>query len=77
VDLYLGEEDGLELLKKAKYESGGVKFVILTSSLKKEDFIRAEEAGADGVHTQGCFFGRYLVCNQCCFKEVKSLSTLI
>jgi DNA-binding NarL/FixJ family response regulator len=55
VDLYLGEEDGLELLKKAKYESGGVKFVILTSSLKKEDFIRAEEAGADGYILKDAF----------------------
>ena len=55
VDLYLGKEDGLELIKKAKSKGAATKFVILTSSLKRDDFIRAEETGVDGYILKEAF----------------------
>lgn len=48
VDLNLGREDGLEIVIKAKEKNFKTKFIILTSSIKKEDFIRAQEKDIDG-----------------------------
>ena len=55
VDLYLGKEDGLEIIKKAKKAESKVKFIILTSSVKNGDFTRSEEAGADGYIIKDAF----------------------
>jgi len=48
VDLYLGNKDGLQIVSDSKKEGLRTKFVILTSSIKKEDYIRAKEIGIDG-----------------------------
>lgn len=48
VDLKLGKDDGLELIRKAKEMKCKSKYIILTSSLKKDDFLRAQEEGVDG-----------------------------
>lgn len=48
IDLRLGREDGLEIVNRAKKKNIKTKFVILTSSSKKEDFINAQEVGVDG-----------------------------
>lgn len=48
IDLKLGNEDGLDLIK---YFSGGkqlYKFIILTSSVELVDFMRALQVGVDG-----------------------------
>ena len=42
IDLMLGKEDGLELVTKIKKELA-TKCVILTSSSRREDFMRAQE----------------------------------
>ncbi len=55
VDLNLGKEDGLQIIKKIKSKLVDTKFIILTSSLKKEDFIRSEEAGSDGYILKDAF----------------------
>ncbi|MDW5299927.1 MAG: response regulator transcription factor [Sedimentibacter sp.] len=55
VDLNLGKEDGLDIIKRIKNKAFDTKFIILTSSLKKEDFIRSEEAGADGYILKDAF----------------------
>ncbi|NLL82054.1 MAG: response regulator transcription factor [Tissierellia bacterium] len=55
VDLYLGEEDGLDLIKKARAKKMATKFLVLTSSLKKEDYNRAEELGVDGYILKEAF----------------------
>ena len=55
VDLNLGKEDGLEIIKKIKNKATDTKFIILTSSLKKEDYIRSEEAGVDGYILKDAF----------------------
>jgi two-component system nitrate/nitrite response regulator NarL len=55
VDLNLGKEDGLEIIKKTKINFVDTKFVILTSSIKKDDFLRAEEAGVDGYILKEAF----------------------
>jgi DNA-binding NarL/FixJ family response regulator len=55
VDLNLGKEDGLEIVKRTKKIELDTKFLILTSSVKKEDFIRSVEAGADGYILKDAF----------------------
>ena len=48
IDLRLGNEDGLEIIKKARDRKLPTKFIILTSSLRKEDFIRAQHYDVEG-----------------------------
>lgn len=48
VDLRLGEESGLELIKEAIRKGIVCKFVVLTSSAEEEDFKLAKEIGVDG-----------------------------
>lgn len=55
VDLNLGKEDGLELVMRARSEGAKTKFVILTSSVRKEDFIRSEKVGIDGYILKEAF----------------------
>lgn len=55
VDLYLGNEDGLEIVRRAKSKNTDAKFMVLTSSLKKEDFLRSEEVGVDGYILKEAF----------------------
>lgn len=55
VDLNLGKEDGLEIVRRAKVKGTSTKFVILTSSVKREDFIRSEEEGVDGYILKDAF----------------------
>lgn len=54
-DLKLGKEDGLEVVNLAKEKNSKAKFIILTSSSKREDFIRAQEAGVDGYILKEAF----------------------
>lgn len=55
VDLNLGKEDGLEIIKRSKVKGTTTKFLIFTSSVKKEDFIRSEEEGVDGYILKDAF----------------------
>jgi len=55
LDLRLGKEDGLEIVVQAKKEGVSTKFLILTSSSKKEDFIRAQKIGVDGFILKEAF----------------------
>lgn len=55
VDLNLGKEDGLEIIKRAKNNRMSTKFIILTSSIKKEDYQRSEELGVDGYILKEAF----------------------
>ena len=55
VDLNLGKEDGLEIIKRAKKNRMSTKFIILTSSIKKEDYQRSEELGVDGYILKEAF----------------------
>lgn len=55
VDLYLGSQDGLEIVSNSKKIGAKIKFVILTSSIKKNDFMRAQEAGVDGYILKEAF----------------------
>ena len=55
VDLYLGNEDGLQIVSDSRKEDSKTKFVILTSSIKKEDYIRAKEIGVDGYILKEAF----------------------
>ena len=55
VDLNLGKEDGLDLITEARSKGINMKFVVLTSSVKKEDFIRTEEVGVDGYILKEAF----------------------
>lgn len=48
VDLRLGNESGLDLIKEAKQQGATSKFVVLTSSTEEDDFRRAKEIGVDG-----------------------------
>jgi len=55
IDLNLGNEDGLEIIKRAKEKNLNTKFIILTSSIKKEDFSRAQKSGVDGYLLKDAF----------------------
>lgn len=55
IDLYLGSEYGLDIVKSSKENGLKTKFIILTSSLKKEDYIRSEEVGVDGYILKDAF----------------------
>lgn len=55
VDLNLGKEDGLEIIRRSKVKGTTTKFVIFTSSIKREDFIRSEEEGVDGYLLKDAF----------------------
>ncbi len=55
VDLNLGKENGLEIIKIAKNNGMNTKFIILTSSLKKEDFTKSTEMGVDGYILKDAF----------------------
>jgi len=48
IDLRLGEEDGLKLVELERKNMNNIKYIILTSSLKVEDFMRAKKIGVDG-----------------------------
>ena len=55
IDLYLAGEDGLDIVAKARDKGAKTKFIILTSSLKKEDFHRAREVGVEGYVLKEAF----------------------
>lgn len=48
VDLMLGEECGLEIIKRAREDKVQCKFVVLTSSSSLDDFKQAEQLDVDG-----------------------------
>ncbi|SHG16515.1 response regulator [Ornithinibacillus halophilus] len=48
VDLQLGEECGLDVIKEARDLGIMSKFVVLTSSTNGEDFVKAKEVDVDG-----------------------------
>ncbi|WZL73548.1 response regulator transcription factor [Clostridiaceae bacterium 35-E11] len=55
IDLRLGKEDGLEIIKRVKEAKLTTKCIILTSSIKKEDFVRAQQIGVDGYILKEAF----------------------
>jgi two-component system, NarL family, nitrate/nitrite response regulator NarL len=48
IDLRLGNEDGLTIVKDTKATNTPCKFIVLTSSLVHDDFQRAEKCGISG-----------------------------
>lgn len=55
VDLNLGNEDGLDIVKSSRKRGLNTRFLILTSSVKKEDYMRAEEVNVDGYILKEAF----------------------
>jgi len=55
IDLNLGSQNGLNIVLEGKNKNLQTKFVILTSSIKKEDYIRAKEIGVDGYILKEAF----------------------
>lgn len=55
VDLNLGSEDGLDIISSCREKGDKTKFVVLTSSIKKDDYIRAKEIGVDGYVLKEAF----------------------
>lgn len=55
VDLNLGNNDGLEIVSNSKNKGVKTKFVILTSSVRKDDFTRAMESGVNGYILKEAF----------------------
>lgn len=55
IDLNLKEEDGLSIVKKLKKRKKDMKYIILTSSSKGEDFKRALEIGVHGYVLKDAF----------------------
>ncbi|MGE5473800.1 MAG: response regulator [Ignavibacteriales bacterium] len=48
IDLKLGAEDGLEAAIQGKIKSSETKFIVITSFITQDDFLRAEKYGIDG-----------------------------
>lgn len=56
VDLYLGKEFGLDVVERARKSSQNLtKFIILTSSMREEDFNKANKANVDGYILKGAY----------------------
>ncbi|NLY77072.1 MAG: response regulator transcription factor [Tissierellia bacterium] len=55
VDLYLSGENGLDIVSDSRRRGYKTKFMILTSSVKKDDFIRAKEIGVEGYILKEAF----------------------
>lgn len=55
IDLNLGNQDGLEIVSKSKNLGYKTKFIILTSSIRREDYIRAKEINVDGYILKEAF----------------------
>lgn len=48
IDLKLADESGLDVIKAARSRGMSSKFILLTSSASREDFLKAEEVLVDG-----------------------------
>jgi two-component system, NarL family, nitrate/nitrite response regulator NarL len=48
IDLKLADESGLDIIKAARIRGIASKFILLTSSASREDFLKAEEVLVDG-----------------------------
>lgn len=48
MDLKLGDESGLDVIRRARTRGIVSKYILLTSSANREDFLKAEEAVVDG-----------------------------
>lgn len=55
VDLRLGKEDGLDLVLRGKKINEKIKFIILTTFISQENFLRAEQIGLDGYIIKDAF----------------------
>lgn len=55
VDLNLGNNDGLEIVSRSRKKEVNTKFVILTSSVRKDDFTRAMDIGVNGYILKEAF----------------------
>ncbi|MEL1135348.1 response regulator transcription factor [Desulfitobacterium sp. THU1] len=55
IDLRLSEISGLEIIEKCKENAPVCKYIILTSSVAREDFQRARELGVDGYVLKEAF----------------------
>lgn len=55
VDLNLGSEDGVDIILEAKKRKITTKFIILTSSLKRDDYERAVRMDVDGYLLKDAF----------------------
>ncbi|MGI1659188.1 MAG: response regulator [Desulfitobacterium sp.] len=55
IDLRLSEISGLEIIEKCKEKAPVCKYIILTSSVDREDFQRARELGVDGYVLKEAF----------------------
>ncbi|HHV58992.1 MAG TPA: response regulator transcription factor [Clostridiaceae bacterium] len=55
LDINLGNENGLEAIKAARKRNVATKFIILTSSSRKEDFVKAQELEVDGYILKEAF----------------------
>ncbi|GKU31616.1 response regulator [Clostridium folliculivorans] len=48
IDVRLGKENGLEIVRRTKEMKLKTKFIVLTSFISQEEFLKAEEIGVDG-----------------------------
>lgn len=55
IDLNLGNQDGLEIVSISKNLGYTTKFIVLTSSIRREDYIRAKEINVDGYILKEAF----------------------
>lgn len=55
IDIKLDDEDGLDIIAKAKEIGLKTKFIILTSFISQENFKRAEQLGVDGYILKDAF----------------------
>lgn len=56
IDLKLGNENGLDIVARSKKLSNTTKFMILTTFISQEDFLKGEQIGVDGYMLKDAFF---------------------
>lgn len=55
VDLYLGNESGFDFIEMVREENQNIKIFMITSSSKKQDFLKAKELGVDAYVLKDAF----------------------
>ena len=55
VDICLGKENGLEIIERCRANKINTKFLVLTSSIKKDDFLKAQKLNVDGYVLKEAF----------------------
>lgn len=73
IDLKLGKENGLDIIEKVKASNVSTKYIILTSSMEREDFNRAQALDVGGYLLKEAFIEDILYALHVVFRGKKHI----